>query len=222
MFVKKLLEIIFPRKCAFCNIIINEDYTCKKCKKKLEYMCTNYAYEEIINRKFENLIYAYFYIGIIREKLLEFKFKNKKFLYKFLSERLVNEIRKYCIQKFDYIIPVPISFKRYLERGYNQSYLIAKFISKELNKPLIKLGLIKVKNNLKQSTLKIDERLQNVKGAYKVLNSKLINGKNILLVDDIYTTGTTVNECSKVLKASGANKIIVATIAKAKIDKQEN
>ena len=215
MFVNKLLEIIFPRKCAFCNIIINKDYACKKCKKKLEYMCINYVHEEVKKHEFENLICAYPYIGMIREKLLEFKFKNKKFLYRALSEKLIIDIKKISIQKFDYIIPVPISFNRYLERGYNQSYLIAKFISKELNKPLIKFGLVKVKNNRKQSLLSMAERAQNVKGVYRVLNSRLIDGKNILLIDDIFTTGTTVEECSKVLKNNGAQRIIVATVAKA-------
>ena len=94
MFFYKLLDLIFPKKCPFCNIIIKEDYACKKCKRKLEYMCINNTCYEFKNRYFDNLICTYFYDGIIRKKLLEFKFKNKKFLYEGLSERLVFEIRK--------------------------------------------------------------------------------------------------------------------------------
>lgn len=213
---EKLMEIIFPRKCAFCNILIKEDYTCKKCKKKLEYICINCNIQKSNSEYFDFLICPFFYDGIIKSKILEFKFKNKKYLYKPLSQELIN-ILMYYKNLIDIIIPVPISLARYFERGYNQSKLVADYVSKKINKPLALWVLIKTKNNYMQSKLNMQTRSNNVKNVYKVLNTEKIKGKNILLIDDIYTTGATVTECSKILKQNGAQKIIVATIAKTKI-----
>lgn len=239
--LEKILNIIFPKKCAFCKTIIKKDYTCKKCKKNLEYICNNHKIEKVNGKYFELLISSYEYKEKIRDKILEFKFKNKKYLYKPLAELLLNDITQYIsnsidnvnsntenynksdtndyIANFDCIVYVPISIKRYFERGYNQSKLIAKFISQKLNKPLINYALLKIKHNQKQSKLGILQRKQNVEGAYKILNKNAITQKNILLIDDIYTTGATANECSKILKQNGAKSIIVATIAKAEINK---
>lgn len=219
--LEKLIEFIFPRKCGFCNILINEDYTCKKCKKNLEYICINNDLQIMNNKHFEFLISSYLYLGKVREKILEFKFKNKKYLYKSLSEELLTKLKQYS-NEIDCVIVVPISINRYFERGYNQSMLIGKFISKKLNKPLHKFVLLKCKNNDKQSKLNLMERIANVEDVYKILNKKVILNKRILLIDDIYTTGATVNECSKVLKQNGAKNIIVATIARADIEKQLN
>lgn len=215
---EKILEIIYPRKCAICKSLISEDYTCKKCKKNLEYICINDKIDKVENKYFDFLICSYFYSSIIREKILDFKFKNKKYLYKFLANKLLDNLKKHS-NTFDIIIPVPISLKRFFERGYNQSSLIAKFLSKSLNKPVGKFILIKTKNNKKQSILGIKEREANVKNTYQVFNANIISGKNLLLIDDIYTTGATVNECSKILKQNGAKNIIVATIAKAELNK---
>lgn len=211
--LEKILEIIYPKKCVFCNTI-NEEYACKKCKIKLEYICANDKLEKVKDKYFDYIISSYHYIDLIRNKILEFKFNNKKYLYKALSEELIRKLQRYS-DLFDYIIYVPVSLKRYMKRGYNQSELIAKSISQELNKPLIKFCLLKIRNNKKQSDLKIEERFKNVKNVYKVINKSKILGKRILLIDDIYTTGATVNECSKVLKQAGVIEVLVATIARA-------
>lgn len=213
--LKNTLEIIFPNKCGFCDAI-NKECTCKKCKIKLEYICTNDKMKKIDNKFFDYYISSYYYEDIVRKIILDFKFKNKKYLYKSLSEKLIQNLIKANIGWIDYIVYVPISFKRFLERGYNQSYLIAKHISKKTNKPILKYVLKKTKNNKKQSSLKINERFENVQNVYRVMRKDIIKGKNILLLDDIYTTGATVNECSKVLKEAGAGQILVATVARGK------
>ena len=134
----------------------------------------------------------------------------------FLLLEFLNNYQKEYIQFkiYDIIIPVPISKKRKKERGYNQSLLIARKIS---SKEKIKLGdkvISKVKNNNTQSKLNKEERAENVKNVYKITSNKEIINKNILLIDDIYTTGATLNECSRMLKQAGAKKIDVLTIAK--------
>ena len=111
-------------------------------------------------------------------------------------------------------MPVPISKKRYKLRGYNQSSLLAKEFAEIFNLEFDKEVLIKIKNNPRQSTLSQEERFLNTQGVYKInKNAKIIN-KNILLLDDVFTTGATCNECAKVLKEAGAKKVGVFTIAK--------
>ena len=119
------------------------------------------------------------------------------------------------LEKYDIIIPVPMYRKKEKRRGYNQTALIARKIAKAY-KNLVYDGksLQKIKDTKMQSSLDKTERRKNIKNAYKVINQQKIKDKKIILLDDIYTTGSTVNECSKVLKQSGAKEILVVTIAK--------
>lgn len=147
--------------------------------------------------------------------LINYKFNEKPYLNKIFSS-LINKYQKNYLNFnfYDIIIPVPISKKRLKNRGYNQSLLYAKDISKENNIQLENKVIIKIKNNNAQSSLNKEEREQNVQGVYKVINSKKVKNKKILLLDDIYTTGSTLNECSKELIKAGASYIDVFTIAK--------
>ena len=109
---------------------------------------------------------------------------------------------------------MPIHKKRKNERGYNQSELIARKLAKNLNLELVNDSLIKQKNTLPQSTLSKKQREENAKQVYKIQNKPKIENKKVILLDDIYTTGATTKECSKVLKQNGAKEILVLTIAK--------
>lgn len=166
-------------------------------------------------KHFENHYYIFKYDNLIRKLIIDYKFNEKTYLYRSFLEFLNNYQKEYIQFKiYDIIIPVPISKKRKKERGYNQSLLIARKIS---SKEKIKLGdkvISKVKNNNTQSKLNKEERAENVKNVYKITSNKEIINKNILLIDDIYTTGATLNECSRMLKQAGAKKIDVLTIAK--------
>ena len=120
------------------------------------------------------------------------------------------------LKKYDIIIIVPISRQRKKDRGYNQSELVAREISKIIKIPIVPQILYKTKNTVPQSSLNKAQREENAKGAYQVIHINKINGKRILLIDDIYTTGNTVNECAKVLIKKGIKRtdIGVLTIAK--------
>ena len=147
--------------------------------------------------------------------ILDYKFNDKSYLYKtFVNFLLKNKKIFENIKKYDTIIPVPISKKRYKERGYNQSLLIAKEIARQTNLKLVNNCLIKTKNIIEQSKLNKEDRQQNIQGVYKLQNEQLIKNKNVILVDDIYTTGSTVNECSRMLKQGKTNKIGVLVLAK--------
>lgn len=121
---------------------------------------------------------------------------------------------KIDISKYDYIINVPMYVKKKKKRGYDQAELIADHLSNLIGIPLEKDNLIRTKNTLPQSKVSFEEREQNVKDVFSVLNKDKIFGKNILLIDDIYTTGNTLNQCAKELKKAGAGEICYFTLAK--------
>ena len=123
---------------------------------------------------------------------------------------------KICVQikKYDIIMPIPISKKRFKQRGYNQSGLFAKKIADMLQIEFAENILIKKKDNKPQSTLSQEQRIQNIQDVYKIKNKEKVYDKKILLVDDIFTTGSTANECSKMLKQARTKEVGIFTIAK--------
>ena len=140
------------------------------------------------------------YQGIIRKLILNYKFQDKTYLYKtFVKFLLKNKKIVENIKTYDIIIPVPLSTKRQKQRGYNQSLLIAKEIGKKLKIKVEKNILIKTKNILPQSTLNKEQRITNVQGTYKMQNANKIANKKILIIDDVYRTGTRRNRCGKIL-----------------------
>ncbi|MCI8273702.1 MAG: ComF family protein [Clostridia bacterium] len=134
-----------------------------------------------------------------------------------MSKFLENQRKSFeNLKKYDIIIIVPISDKRKKERGYNQSELLAKEISKILLIEYSKQIIYKIKDTQPQSVLNKRQRQENVKGVYEAKNIEKVRNKKILIIDDIYTTGNTVNECAKVLVQKGIDRknIGVLTIAK--------
>ena len=123
---------------------------------------------------------------------------------------------KFCnfLRSCDIIIPVPISKKRNKQRGYNQSLLIARELSKKANIELVNNCLYKTKNVIEQSKLSKEERIENIQDVYEIKRQGKLANKKILLVDDIFTTGSTANECCKMLNKANAKEIYVLTIAK--------
>ncbi len=208
-----LLELVYPNVCGFCNKICKNEL-CNKCKMKI----IQHQIDIVIkpeNKYFKELISILKYEGIIRDKILQYKFEDKAYIYKTFA-KIVLKNKKVCglLKKYDIIIPVPIHKKRKLQRGYNQTQLIAKEISKNIDIKFCNNVLVKNKNTIAQSKLNKNKRKQNIKGAFKALNVQNIQGKSVLLFDDIYTTGSTANECSKILKEAGAKTVGVLTIAK--------
>ena len=172
--------------------------------------------EDIYNQYyFEKHLYTFKYEELIRNLILKYKFEEKPYLYHSFIYFFDNFQKKYFQnENYDIILSVPISKKRYKLRGYNQSSLIAKGIAASLNIKYENNILIKTKNTQKQSLLNKELRKTNVENSYKVVNEKIIKNKNLLLIDDIYTTGSTLNECSRMLKKAGCKKITTYTLAK--------
>lgn len=215
--VPSVSNLIYPQTCGICGKI-NKKSLCPKCKvelKKQQDINIITQGEEIEDKYFNELIYAFKYEGQIRKLILDYKFNEKSYMYlTFVNFLLKNEKIFQNIKKYDKIMPVPISKKRLKTRGYNQSLLIAKEISKQTNLELLNNCLFKTKNIIEQSKLNKEERIKNIQGVYNLRNEQLIQNEKILLIDDIYTTGSTVNECSKILREGNPKKIGILVLAK--------
>ena len=221
--VPKILNLIYPPMCGICGKL-NDNFLCPKCQKILEneavFGIDKYKKMEIEKnleerKYFDEHLYIFEYEGIIRRIILKYKFQDKAYLYKtFVNFLLKNENFFEFIKKYDTIIPVPISRKRRAMRGYNQSELIVKEIANFTNLKEESDCLFKIKNVIEQSKLNKEERQKNIQGVYELRNKEKLYKKKILLVDDIYTTGSTVNECSKVLRGAKPKQIGIFTIAK--------
>ena len=212
--IKYVINLIYPNVCGICDKLCDDDI-CKKCEIKLNDI-SKIKIDRYTNKYFKKHLYIFKYEGIIKERLINYKFNERNYIYKaFVKFMLKN--KKICdfLKNYDIIIPVPIHTKRRMERGYNQSALIAKAISKKIPQiDYLEDVLIKKINNKPQSTKNKSERKNNVIGAYYMKNKEKINNKKILLLDDIYTTGNTVNECCKILQSANPKCIDVITIAK--------
>ena len=214
--LEKILNLIFPNVCGFCYKF-NNNNLCKKCEMILnKYEFNNIKdYTQDKQKYFDYLFCALKYENIIREKIIQYKFNEKSYLYKTFAKIIIKNKKIYSFFKlYDIIIAVPMHKSKKNIRGYNQSELVAKEIAKQMELVMEKDTLIKVKKTQVQSTLTKSKRMENIKDAFGIKNSDKIKNKKIILVDDIYTTGSTVNECSKVLKKAGAKEICVVTIAK--------
>lgn len=222
--VPQILNLIYPPTCGICGKL-SQEYLCKKCEKILEAQAL-FEIEKVsnmseINKNFENHLYIFKYEGIIRNTIIKYKFNEKSYLYKtFVNFLLKNEKFFKILESYDTIIPVPISKKRKKQRGYNQSELIAKELANKLKIDLDISSLCKQKDIIEQSKLSKEERVENIKGAYilkkqnYIQNENVLEDKKIILIDDVFTTGSTANECCRVLKQANPKRIDVLTIAK--------
>jgi len=157
-----------------------------------------------------------YYKGTLREAIHRWKYEEKSYLTLFFGEKLAVGFHRYWDpQSFDLLIPVPLHPKRLRERGFNQALLLVKELSQRTRIPYSKGLLRKRIPTPPQVNLSGGEREKGVRGSFHIQKDEEIKGKSILLVDDVYTTGATVNECSKVLLKAGAERVDVLTIAHA-------
>ena len=200
--------------CAFCGKI-DENFLCENCRKEVQKI-ENPHIDKYTSKYYEEHIYIFNYKDV-RDKILAYKFDDKPYYYKTFVNILLNN-KKICeiLKSYDIIIPVPIHNKRRRERGYNQTELISKEIAKNINGLKYTDILMKEINTAPQSTLNKEQRNLNSKNVYKLRNleNQKTRQKNVLIFDDIYTTGATANECARLIKTLQPRKIGILTIAK--------
>ena len=229
------INFLFPPKCIICkNYLIDGNSLCHNCLKKFTFIsspmcnCCGYPFEMKVREnkksytcptcikkgyKFDKCRSAVIYNDFSKQIILPFKHNDATHFADLISNIMINAGSK-LIQDADFLIPVPIHFTRLLKRKYNQSSLICNIISKAYNKEVLYSALKRKTATISQGHLSKKSRENNLKNVFKVNNANLIKDKTILLIDDVFTTGATVNECAKTLKLAGVKKVYVLTFAR--------
>lgn len=214
----KLLDFIkrffFPDKCIFCQRWLRGENDLLMCDKCADGILLARGRGKVLLKGHISYSYAPFgYCGGARKAILALKFSDKVCYADTLSAFMAAYTEKNLKpEDIDMIVPVPLSKKRFLKRGYNQSYLLAKGISERLGLTLDDTLLKRVRDTAQQSKIKsYRDRALNVRDAF--YSTRELSGESILLIDDIYTSGATCDNCAKALKVAGAGKIYVCTAA---------
>ncbi len=216
-------------KCLFCNRELDFDSRycvcddclkslpyitgkiCKKCGEPIKSMaaycmrCKNH-----VDRGFDVARATFLYKGVIKDGIINLKYYGNKYLAEYLSSFLLDSYYKYDF-KSDVIIPAPMSAKSLKARGFNQAEMLCSaFIDKGLD---VNTNCVaKVLETQNQAKLNFKDRQTNLVGAFKVVNKKAVENKNVLIVDDIFTTGATCSEIASALKKAGAKRVDVITL----------
>ena len=212
-FFDYILSLIYPPKCVFCGTVIDKSDICEECEKSLPFTKGDSIYQKF--PFVDKCISPLYYKDYVRRAVLRFKFAGCS-----CYSRRLGGIMSECAENnldcgsIDMISCIPLSRKRMHDRGYNQAELLAKEISKKVGVEYLPT-LKKIRHNTAQSTIKDSkQRAANVIGAYRVVDAEKVKGKYILLVDDVVTTGSTVSECARILKKSGAKAVYCVTLAR--------
>jgi ComF family protein len=240
----QLIDILYPPRCHLCGRFLyptggtlHPKYLCAECRAALapvthplctvcgnpfpvsagqDHLCENC----LRSNPWYDLVRApYLYSGPLMEAVQRFKYKSETHLISTLGPLLSSFAGGYISHLQEIlIIPVPLHRRRLRERGFNQSLLLARAVSKHLGARLDYLSLGRSKYTTPQTGLSKEKRKKNVKDAFLVVNPGRVRGQIILLVDDVFTTGHTLNECARTLKRSGARTVICLTLARVTVD----
>lgn len=237
-YLESFLELLYPEKntCYICNTYdesINDKFICRDCEKKLRRLqpplcskCSkpiDYGASPCLcpdciehEKSFETVKSPFSYEGLVKDGIYSFKYYNKPYFYKLFGSCLLRFMKENDYTNFDYITSVPLHRSKMRTRGYNQAQLLAEYISKSLLIPYVD-ALKRTKKTIKQSQQGKEDRRENLKGAFAIKSphkNEKIKKSRVLLVDDVYTTGSTADECAKTLLNFGVLKVYVITIAR--------
>ena len=218
-FIGGIGKVFYPPRCIFCRKLLEHDEICYECRSSLPFL-QNMRVEapNFIEEAYAPLYYE----NQVRRAIIDYKFHHAAAYAKPLAEMIRMCVELHLAGRFDYITWVPISARRMRHRGYDQSFLLAKDIAEYLRIPLV-ATLRKTRHNSRQSSKKtVAARRANVIGVYQICNRKEIEGKRILIIDDILTTGATLSECARMLKTAGAASLYSVVIAKTRKRKKKN
>lgn len=192
---------IFPNHtCIVCKTEIN--------KSKNPYICDACTETLPLRKETVGAQAPFSYKSPITELILRFKYNAEGDVAKMVAPFMAD-----CNIDTQVLIPVPLSPERLKQRGYNQALLLAKEVS-VISKIPVKEALVRVKKTTAQKHMRLEERQRNLAGAFRVKSPKAVRGKRVLLIDDVYTTGTTATECTRALLRAKAANVQVLTIAR--------
>ena len=214
---KAALNLIFPLYCQACEKPLKYNNTFFLCQNCFEKLNNPAAFSFTAGKDFLSFKKAYHccpYEGTVKDLIHKFKYGKKIFLknafiyilYSLFTQKIASE-------KIDIIMPVPMHHKDEKKRGFNQSCILAKGLSEKTG-IIFQNTLLKLKGTLAQAGLNRAERLKNIKNVFSCVKQQCIYNKDILLIDDVFTTGATIGECASVLNSCGAGSVTALTIAK--------
>ena len=212
-FISSLMDLLFPPKCAFCGkvLISSDDLWCSNCTESLPFTLGSGRQE---GEYYDFCVSPLYYKGVVRKSILRFKFKGASAYADAYGRILADCVRENPDIAYDMISWVPLSSKRERSRGYDQAMLLAFATALHLGDVAVET-LEKPHDVQAQSELSgREERSANISGAYVVTDTELIEGKCLLLIDDIVTTGSTLSECAKELLSAGAARVVCAALAR--------
>lgn len=218
-FFNRIINIIYPPKCIFCRQVLSYEtalYICSACYCELPFakktlLATTQDDEE---HHCDGAISVFEYTGVVKESLIRFKFYNESSYYRTYAILIADKLAKILdISRYNMVMSVPLHKRKEISRGYNQAFLISKELGRKLKLPEGSRLLKRYRHTQAQSLLDKEKRSQNVKDAFTVTASDRVRGKSILLVDDIMTTGSTLEECGRVLKNAGAAGVTAVVVA---------
>ena len=220
-----LLFLFYPKRCVICgdSLIHNEDHFCLECSLKLPktnyHLCDeNRAVDRFAGKipliKASSYLY-YDKDGIGQTLIAEIKYRKNQELGKWFGAYLAKDLvtSSHFFQDIDYLVPVPLHPKKQRQRGFNQAEIIAKGVSQITNIPLETKNLYRSKANSSQTKKGVYERWKNTTGIFEIKDKHLFAGKHILLIDDVLTTGATLEVCATCLLSSPNSKVSFLTIA---------
>lgn len=226
-----LLDLLYPRRCPICNdIIVQKEFKvcnkcwsllpiikeprCKKCGKEVSKQEKEYCYDcNTKKHHFDEGIALFTHNKLIKNSIYQFKYHNKREYKNFYIEEILKRYQSTILSwNAEAFIPVPLYPSKKIKRGFNQAEVLAVTLAKKLELPVDSSLLIRNKETNAQKELNHKERAKNVENAFK-LTQKIVQYKKVVLIDDIYTTGATIDSCSKELKKFGVNKVYFITIS---------
>lgn len=239
---RQFIDLIYPPRCAVCGTFLRQDRArtdqrdllfCLPCFQELTPIVSplcpicgmphrvgseDRVCENCLRRRphFETTRAPYLYAGGLMTAIHQFKYGGKSNLAGSLGPLLASFARTWIAPRPALLVmPVPLHPKRLRERGFNQSLLLAGHLARALDAELDFLSLRRIRYTLPQTGLKSDERRKNVRRAFDIYDGgKPLKGRTIILVDDVATTGNTLNECARVLKRSGAEEVLGLVLAR--------
>lgn len=221
--ISKIIDFFVPRFCIACKCKLNslEQFICASCLFQSEELSATDINKEF-ERKFSTTAFINGYTslfifeeeGVLQDLIHALKY-NQKFKVGIFLGKLVGDKKKDLLTKWDIdlIVPIPLHKLKKIERGYNQADYIGKGVSKTLGIRLDTSNAKRIKNTISQTKLSSIERSENMSNAFVISKPSRIKSKNILIVDDVITTGITVLELARKLKEKGANKVYSLSVA---------
>jgi ComF family protein len=221
-----ILDLLFPKRCVGCGE--EGQWLCKQCQKEIILVaspCCPRCNRLTSKGQFCStcrphtfltgvLVAAWYDQGPLKEVIHSYKYDYIGDLHKLLSPLLVSCLLKNPMPQNSLIIPVPLHRRREARRGFNQSELLARDISLALGLQSSRQVLIRKKDTIPQIELSGDKRKKNVQGVFQCINPEIVQGRTIIIVDDVATTCATLEECAKVLRGAGARQVWGLVVAR--------